>query len=255
MKRCVFITGATSGFGEAMAIRYAENGDRLIINGRREERLRSLAGLLEKQYNANVLPLPFDVRDRDAVTTAINSLDEAWRNIDILINNAGLAVGLSKIQNGDYDDWDRMLDTNVKGLLNVTRNIAPLMIENKKGHIINIGSIAGKEVYPMGNVYCASKHAVDAITKALRIELVEYGIKVTQIAPGAAETEFSIVRYKGDKEAANKVYDGYTPLSANDIAEIAWFITSLPPHVNINDIVVMPTAQASPMVMQKDTVT
>jgi NADP-dependent 3-hydroxy acid dehydrogenase YdfG len=252
MKRCIFITGATSGFGEAMAIRYAKNGYRLIINGRREERLKKLATLLEREYNSNVLPLFFDVRDREAVTSAINSLDGVWRDIDILINNAGLAVGLSKIQQGDYDDWDRMLDTNVKGLLNVTRNIAPLMIEKKKGHIINIGSIAGKEVYPMGNVYCASKHAVDAITKALRIDLVEYGIKVTQIAPGAAETEFSIVRYKGDKEAANKVYEGYTPLSANDIAEIAWFITSLPPHVNINDIVVMPTAQASPMVLQKN---
>lgn len=245
MHKNILITGATSGFGLATARIFAKNGHRLIITGRREDRLKKLALELKAEYNADVLPLVFDVRDSNAVQSAADNLSEEWRNIDVLVNNAGLAVGLGPIQEGILDDWERMIDTNVKGLLYVTRAFSPFMIVRKKGHIINIGSIAGKEVYPNGNVYCATKHAVDALSKAMRTDMLKYGIKVTQIAPGAAETEFSVVRFKGDQTAADNFYKGFDPLTGEDIAELVYYVTTLPAHVCINDMVVTPTAQAS----------
>lgn len=245
MNKTILITGATSGFGKAIAMRFANDGDDLIITGRREVILTELSAELRKEYGVEVLSLCFDVRVKEEVELAISSLPDEWKDIDILVNNAGLAVGMNPIQEGVIDDWDRMIDTNVKGLLYMTRFVSPLMVERKKGHIINIGSIAGKEVYPMGNVYCGSKFAVDAITKGTRIDLVQYNIKVTQVAPGAADTEFSLVRFKGDQQRANSVYNGFTPLNAEDVAEVVWYVTTLPSHVNINEVVVMPTAQAS----------
>ena len=198
-----------------------------------------------------VLALSFDVRNRQQVVDAFSAIHDDWKNIDVLINNAGLALGLNPLQNGDYNDWDQMIDTNVKGLLYVSEAIMPWMIENKKGHIINIGSIAGKEVYPGGNIYCASKHAVDAISKGMRLDLLPHGIKVTQIRPGLAETEFSVVRFKGDKNKADNVYKGYEPMNAHDIAEVIFYVTTLPPHVNINDLELTPTAQANSYVVNK----
>jgi NADP-dependent 3-hydroxy acid dehydrogenase YdfG len=204
-----------------------------------------LSAELRKKYKVEVLSLCFDVRVMEEVDLAISSLPAEWKDIDVLVNNAGLAVGLNPVNEGVIDDWERMIDTNVKGLLYMTRFVSPLMVEQKKGHIINIGSIAGKEVYPMGNVYCGSKFAVDAITKGTRIDLVQHNIKVTQVAPGAADTEFSLIRFKGDKKRADSVYKGFTPLSAEDVADVVFYVTTLPPHVNIHDVVVMPTAQAS----------
>ncbi len=243
MIKTALITGATSGIGKACAIKFAQNQYNLILTGRREDRLLELKSELEKEFRIKISTLAFDVRDRDAVKNAIANI--AGQSIDVLVNNAGLAAGMDNIQDGSMDDWDQMIDTNVKGLLYVTRNVAPIMVEKKSGHIINIGSIAGKEVYPKGNVYCASKHAVDALSKGMRIDLLESGIKVTQIAPGAVETEFSMVRFKGDKETADNVYKGFEPLHPEDIAEVAHYVTTLPPHVNLNDILIMPTAQAS----------
>ena len=251
MNKTVLITGATSGIGEATAKKFAHNNYNLIITGRRRNKLVEL----EKQLTAfqvSVLPLQFDVRNLNEVKSTLNSIPEEFRNIDILINNAGLASGLSTIDNGDYDDWEKMIDTNIKGLLYVSREIMPLMIARGIGHIINIGSIAGKEVYLKGNVYCATKHAVDAISKAMRIDLLPHKIKVTNINPGAVETEFSLVRYAGDKEKATKVYEGFQPLLATDIAEIIYFASTQPAHVNINDIVVTPTAQANTVHLLKD---
>ncbi|MCE5179165.1 MAG: SDR family oxidoreductase [Porphyromonadaceae bacterium] len=250
MSRLALITGATSGIGRATALLLAEKGMNLIITGRREDRLLSLKKELEMK-NVRVLTLCFDVRDEASVKEKLGKLPEAWRKIDVLLNNAGLAAGLGAVQNGDMDDWDRMIDTNVKGLLYVTRTIAPGMVERNAGHIINIGSIAGKEVYSNGNVYCATKHAVDALTKGMRIDLLPHNIKVTQICPGAVETEFSLIRFHGDKERADKVYEGYENLVAEDIADCIWFVISRPPHVNINDMVVMPTAQASATIFHK----
>lgn len=247
MNKIALITGATSGFGKAIAQRFSQSGYAVIITGRRCERLEEL----KKELKGEVLTCCFDVRRLKEVESAIGSLPEKWKHIDVLVNNAGLAAGLAPIQDGSVDDWEQMIDTNVKGLLYMTRTVAPLMAARGHGHIINIGSIAGKEVYPNGNVYCGSKFAVDAITKGTRIDLVRHGIKVTQIAPGAAETEFSLVRFKGDKEAAARVYDGFIPLAAEDIAEAVYYVTTLPPHVNINDMVIMPTAQASSMVFHK----
>ena len=247
MNKIALITGATSGFGRAIAKKFSENGYAVIVTGRRKERLESLVRELKGESHA----LCFDVRVLSQVETAIHSLPEAWKKIDVLVNNAGLAAGLAPVHEGSTDDWEQMIDTNVKGLLYMTRTVAPLMTANGKGHIINIGSIAGKEVYPNGNVYCGSKFAVDAITKGTRIDLVKYGIKVTQIAPGAAETEFSLVRFKGDEEKAANVYKGFTPLFAEDIADAAFYVTTLPPHVNINDLVIMPTAQASAVVIHR----
>ncbi len=245
MKKIVLITGATSGIGKACAIKFAQNNYYLIITGRRKEILNNLAYDLVRKYKIEVLPLNFDIRDKKSVQTNIDSLPDSWKKIDVLINNAGLAVGLNSIQDGIIDDWERMIDTNIKGLLYISRAVMPLMIKNKKGHIINIGSIAGKETYPKGNIYCATKHAVDSLTKGMRIDLLEYGIKVTQISPGAVETEFSIVRFKGDKKTADKFYKNFTPLKAEDVAEVVYYVTTLPEHVNINDMLIMPAAQAN----------
>jgi 3-hydroxy acid dehydrogenase/malonic semialdehyde reductase len=243
--RTILITGATSGIGKAIALKFAEQGNRIIITGRRRGRLEDLADLIKIKTSSEVKFLPFDIREKEDVFSAIDSLHDEWKEIDVLVNNAGLASGLSTIQEGDIDDWERMIDTNVKGLLYITRKVAPLMIARQQGHIINIGSIAGKEVYPNGNVYCATKHAVDALTKAMRIDMLPHGIKVSQIAPGAAETEFSLVRFHGDSQRASQVYKGYQALRAEDIAETAFFIANLPPHVNINDLLIVPTSQAS----------
>ncbi len=244
MNKIVLITGATSGIGKATAYKFAENKYDLIVTGRRINRLKKIAGDIKNKYSVNVLPLHFDIQNFEEVKGAIENLPEKWKSIDVLVNNAGLAAGLESIQEGSLDNWERMIDTNVKGLLYISKMIMPLMIERKKGHIINIGSIAGKEVYPKGNVYCATKHAVDALTKAMRIDLLPHKIKVTQIAPGAVETEFSIVRL-GDEKAAKKVYEGYEPLHPEDIAEVCYYTTTMPPHVNINDLLIMPTAQAN----------
>jgi NADP-dependent 3-hydroxy acid dehydrogenase YdfG len=244
-KKIVLITGATSGFGEATAKLFAKNGHSLIITGRRKERLEKLSKELVADYSVEVFPLCFDVQSSTEVENAINSLPEKWKNIDVLVNNAGLASGYGTIQDGNIEDWDKMINTNVKGLLYVTKNITPLMIKRQKGHIINIGSTAGKEVYLNGGVYCASKHAVDAISRGLRIDLLEHGIKVTQICPGAAETEFSEVRFHGDKEKAKNVYKGYQPMSAEDIAELIFYSATLPAHLCINDLVVTSLAQAN----------
>lgn len=243
MSKIVFITGATSGFGKATAELFAKKGNNLIITGRRKDRLDSLAIALETKHGVSVLPLCFDVRNNTSVVDAINSLPN--KTIDILINNAGLASGINKIQDGLIEDWEKMIDTNIKGLLYVSKAIMPLMIANKKGHIINIGSTAGKEAYENGNVYCATKHAVDAISKSMRIDLLKHGIKVTQICPGAAETEFSEVRLHGDQEKAKKVYNGYTPMSAEDVASIIYYAASLPENLCINDLVVTSLAQAN----------
>ncbi|MBU1013089.1 MAG: SDR family oxidoreductase [Bacteroidetes bacterium] len=243
MIKTALITGATSGIGKACAIKFAQNNYKLILTGRRDDRLQQLKTELTKNFKVEITTLTFDVRKREEVKSAIATLN--GQTIDVLINNAGLAAGLDPIQSGSMDDWDQMIDTNVKGLLYITRNVAPMMIEKKSGHIINIGSIAGREVYPKGNVYCASKHAVDALTKGMRIDLLESGIKVTQIAPGAVETEFSMVRFKGNQQTADNVYKGFEPLHPEDIADVAFYVTTLPAHVNINDLLIMPTAQAN----------
>jgi 3-hydroxy acid dehydrogenase/malonic semialdehyde reductase len=245
MKKTILVTGATSGFGKAIATRFAKEGDDVIITGRREKILLELSAELRKKYKVEILSLCFDVRDKEKAEFAVSNLPADWQEIDVLVNNAGLAVGLNPVHEGVVDDWERMIDTNIKGLLYMTRFVSPLMVARKKGHIINIGSVAGKEVYPMGNVYCGSKFAVDAITKGTRIDLVSHNIKVTHLAPGAADTEFSLVRFKGDKKRADTVYLGFTPLSAEDVADVVWYVTSLPAHVTINDLVIMPTAQAS----------
>ncbi len=245
MNKIALITGATAGFGEAIAKIFAKNNFNLIITGRRTDRLTNLKQALEAEYGIRVLPLSFDVRIAADVQDHFESMPEEWKNIDVLVNNAGLASGLNHIQDGDISDWDKMIDTNVKGLLYVSKAIIPLMVDRKKGHIINIGSTAGKEVYEHGNVYCASKHAVDAITKGMRIDLLGTGIKVTQIAPGAAETEFSIVRFHGDTAKAKTAYNGYDPMTARDVAEQVYYVTTLAPNVCINDLVLTSMAQAN----------
>jgi 3-hydroxy acid dehydrogenase / malonic semialdehyde reductase len=243
MKNIIMITGATSGFGRAIAVKFATNEYNVIVTGRRKDRLDKLEEELTNR-GAKVLSLNFDVRKRTEVESVINDLPEEWKKIDILVNNAGLAAGMSHIDEGDTDDWDQMIDTNVKGLLYVTRAVAPLMVARNRGHIFNISSIAGKDVYENGNVYCATKSAVDALSKAMRIDLLKHSIRITNIAPGMAETEFSIVRFKGDKEKADAVYDGVKPLTAEDIADIVFFCATLPAHVCINDLSVTPTQQA-----------
>jgi 3-hydroxy acid dehydrogenase/malonic semialdehyde reductase len=245
MNKIAFITGATAGIGEACAKKLAKIGFDLIISGRRKEKLENLKQELIANYQRKVFTIELDVRNQKEVESKINSLPEEWTKIDLLLNNAGLAVGVTPVQEGVIDDWERMIDTNLKGLLYVTRAITPLMIERKKGQIINITSIAGKEVYPGGNVYCATKHAVDAITKGMRIDLLPHNIKVCSLAPGMVDTEFSLVRFKGDSEKAEQVYNGFTPLYAEDIAETVEFIATRPAHVNINDILIMATDQAS----------
>jgi len=249
MKKIALITGATSGIGRATAHEFANQGIHLILCGRREERLDTIKKALKKQ--TEVYTLNFDVRDKEGTFKAIESLPDDFKNIDILINNAGNAHGLDPIQTGNTDDWDAMMDINVKGLLYVSRAVIPNMTTRKTGHIINIGSSAGKEVYPKGNVYCASKHAVLAITQGMRIDLNEFGIKVCAINPGLVETEFSQVRFKGDA-IADKVYKGYKALQPQDIAEIIYFAITRPPHVNIADLLVFPTAQASSTIVKKE---
>lgn len=239
------ITGATSGIGKSTAIEFAKHGYNLIITGRRQERLEELKADLLKDYSVNVLTLCFDVRDEKQVETAINSISAEFKKIDVLVNNAGLAAGLASIQDGKLAHWEQMIDTNVKGLLYVTKHVSKILIENKKGHIINVGSIAGKEVYANGNVYCASKHAVDALNKGMRIDLLPHGIKVSAVNPGMVETEFSIVRFDGDEERAKKVYENIQPLKPEDIAETIYWMASRPAHVNINDVIIMPTIQAN----------
>ncbi len=237
------ITGSTAGIGEAAAKLLARNGYRLIITGRRKDKLIKLQQ--ELQDLTEVLPLVFDIRNRDEVDRAVDKLTSGWREIDVLINNAGLAAGLEPLHEGSVEDWEQMIDTNVKGLLYITRRIAPLMIKRGKGHIVNIDSIAGKEVYENGNVYCATKHAVDALSKGMRIDMLRHGIKVSMVSPGMAETEFSLVRFRGDKELAKNPYRGVEPLTGEDVAEAILFVLTRPAHVNINDIIVTPAAQAN----------
>ena len=258
MPKIALITGATAGFGEACAFKFAEHGYDLILNGRREERLQKLADELETKYNVAVLQLPFDVREQENVFNSINSIPFEWKNIDVLINNAGLALGRDYFEESELDDWNTMIDTNVKGFLYVAKAVSELMVARKdkepgrsKGHIINLGSIAGKQVYEKGNVYCATKYAVDAISQGMRIDLLRHGIKVTSINPGAAETEFSLVRFKGDESTAKKMYDGFKPLVAADVAEVIHYCTTLPEHVCINDLSVTCTQQANVIYFNK----
>jgi NADP-dependent 3-hydroxy acid dehydrogenase YdfG len=252
MNETALITGATSGIGEATARKLAALGYRLIITGRRNDRLERLRHEIKKNHSVEVLPLNFDIRDNEATRKALDSLPPNWRTIDILVNNAGLASGLAPIHEGKWENWEQMIDTNIKGLLFISRYIIPSMVERKSGHIINISSIAGIETYENGNVYCATKHAVNAITKGMRIDLLKHHIKVSSISPGAVETEFSVVRFEGDKNKADKVYEGLNPLLAEDIADAVEFIVTRPPHVNINDMLIMPTQQASAVNMVRE---
>ncbi len=244
MNKIVLITGATSGIGKACAEKFAANNHDLIITGRRNDRLQELRLTLEKEFNVRVLDLCFDVQDKSAVESALNHLPEEWQAIDILINNAGLALGRDSFEEADMNDWETMLNTNVHGLLYVSRAVLPYMLKRKKGHIINMGSVAGKEVYEKGNVYCASKFAVDALTRAMRVDLLKNNIKVTGIHPGAVETEFSLVRFKGDEKTAASAYTGLIPLTGQDIADTVYYCASLPAHVCINDLVITCTQQA-----------
>jgi 3-hydroxy acid dehydrogenase / malonic semialdehyde reductase len=250
MSKIILITGASSGFGKATATKFAAGGWNVIITGRRKEKLDELAKALEANYGIKTLSLVFDVQDKKAVFDNLQNLPTEWQAINILVNNAGLALGRDSFENANLEDWETMIDTNVKGLLYASKAVLPMLIK-EKGHIINIGSTAGKEVYKDGNVYCASKHAVDAISKAQRIDLLQYQIKVTAIHPGAADTEFSVVRFKGDAEKAKAVYTGYTPLMAEDIADTVWYVANTPAHVCINDLVITCTAQANSMYLQK----
>lgn len=252
--KIVFITGASSGIGEACAIRFAREGYSLILNARRKERIDKLAQKLKTDFGIKVLNLIFDVRNKEAVFAEITSLPGEWKNIDVLINNAGLALGLSDLHEGDTEDWEQMIDTNVKGLLYVSKALIPGMIERKKGHIVNIGSIAGKETYLKGNVYCATKHAVDSLNKAMRMELVPHNIRVSLVNPGATNTEFSQVRFKGDKDRADSIYKGYKPLTGDDIARCILFCAELSEHININDMLIMPTAQATAGLFNKENI-
>ena len=250
MSRIALITGATSGIGEATARIFSNHGIDLIICGRREKRLQSLQEILS--HKVKVHTLAFDVRDKDNVFQMIEDLPAEWKKIDILINNAGNAHGYDPIHEGSLDDWESMIDINVKGLLYVSKAVIPGMVERRSGHVINIGSIAGKEVYPNGNVYCASKHAVDAINNGMRIDLNQYGIKVSQVNPGLVDTEFSMVRFKGDKQRSDSVYKGIKPLTGDDIADLILFIVTRPAHVNISDSIIFPTAQASSSLVNRD---
>lgn len=251
MSKIVMITGATAGIGEACAHKFAAAGWDIIITGRREDRLHKLEQKLKREHGVDVLVLCFDVRYLNTVRKFISILRGKWTKIDVLINNAGLALGTEPFYEGEYKDWEQMIDTNIKGLLYMSRELAPLMIANGRGHIINISSMAGHEVYPGGHVYCATKHAVRALTKGMRMDMVEHGIKVSAVSPGAVETEFSIVRYKGDVSKAEDKYDGFKPLTAADIADSVYFIASQPDHVNIEEIYLCPQAQASPFIIHR----
>ncbi len=246
------VTGATSGIGKSTAEIFAKNGYDVIVTGRREKRLAELRKQLEAKYKIKVHSLCFDIRKLPEVEKAIASLTNEFKKIDVLVNNAGLAAGLSAIQDGNIDHWERMIDTNIKGLLYITRQVSKLMIENKKGHIINVGSIAGKEAYANGNVYCGTKHAVDALNKGMRIDLLPHGIKVSAVNPGMVETEFSVVRFDGDESRAKKVYDGFQPLTPDDVAETIYWMASRPAHVNINDVIIMPSAQANSTTVKRN---
>jgi len=252
MNNIILITGATSGFGKAIAEKFASNGWNCIITGRRKEKLLSLADELISKYSIKVLPLVFDVQKRKEVFDSLSTLPEQWKEINILVNNAGLALGRDSFENADLDDWDTMLDTNVKGLMYVSKAVVPYLIKKKQGHIINIGSIAGKEVYQFGNGYCASKFAVDALSQSMRIDLLSQNIKVTAIHPGAAETEFSLVRFKGDSNKAASMYQGFIPLYAENIADIVYYVATLPASVCINELIVTPTAQANTYLFHKN---
>ncbi len=252
MVRTVFISGATSGIGKACAEKFASSGDNIIINGRRADRLSVLKKSLQNNFKIKVFETVFDVQNKEEVFNAINNLPEEWKTIDILINNAGLALGRDYFDEANLDDWETMMQTNVNGLLYVSRAILPLMTKRKSGHIINLGSVAGKEMYEKGNIYCASKAAVDAISKTMRIDLLQHSIKVTAIHPGAVETEFALVRYKGDANKAADTYKGFKPLTGMDIAEIIYYTASLPPHVCINDLVITPLSQANAIYFQKE---
>jgi len=244
MKKTALITGATAGIGEATARLLAKNNFNLIVTGRRKDRLEDLRNSILKDSDAKVVAMNFDIRNPEETENAIKNLPVEWQKIDVLINNAGLAVGLSTVADGVLDDWERMIDTNIKGVLYISRLISQTMIKNGEGHIVNISSVAGKETYPMGNVYCATKHAVQSLTKGMRIDFLKHGIKVSSVCPGAVDTEFSVVRFKGDEKQAQQVYDGITPLYARDVAETILFVITRPAHVNIDDILIMPTDQA-----------
>lgn len=252
--KIALITGASAGIGAACARKLAQDGYNLILCARRMEKLEALSQNLQKNSSVEILNISLDVRNQEEVQEKLGNLPENWQNIHVLINNAGLSQGLDPIHEGDFGDWDRMIDTNIKGLLYITKTVAPGMVNRKAGHIINLGSIAAKEVYPNGNVYCATKHAVDALSKSMRIDLLPYGIKVTGIHPGMVETEFSLVRFKGDEERAKTVYSNLTPLYAEDIAETISFVLSRPAHVNINELTIMPTAQASGTLVHRETI-
>lgn len=244
MNRIIFITGATSGIGRACAEQFAASGDKLIINGRRKERLEELKKLLEEKHQTEILCAPFDVQNKEEVFNTIDSFDERWKEIDVLINSAGLALGKDFFDEAEVADWETMINTNVTGLLYVSRAVLPFMKKRKEGHVINIGSVAGSEMYEKGNAYCATKSAVDAISHTMRIDLLRHRIKVTNVKPGAVETEFSLVRFKGDEEKASKVYEGFTPLTEKDIADVIFYCASLPPNVCINDLTITPVTQA-----------
>ena len=250
MSKIILITGASSGFGKAIAEKFAAGGWNLILTARRKEKLAEVATAIEKKYGVKTLSLVFDVQDKEAVFAQLNNLPAAWQAVDILVNNAGLALGRDSFLDANIEDWETMIDTNVKGLLYTSKAVLPYLIK-QQGHIINIGSTAGKEVYKDGNVYCASKHAVDAISKAQRIDLLPYKIKVSVIHPGAVETDFSLVRFKGDQERADKVYNGFVPLDPEDIADVIHFVITRPGHVNIQDVLIMPTAQASATIIHR----
>lgn len=249
----VLITGASSGIGKACAERFAAAGSRLLLAARRKTRLHELAAELKVRYGTETFLVELDVRDPKAVSQAFNKLPEAWHGIDVLVNNAGLSRGLDKLQEGKIEDWEEMIDTNIKGLLYVSRAVIPGMVERKRGTIVNIGSIAGHEVYIGGNVYCATKHAVDAITRGLRMDLVDTPLRVCTVDPGLVQTEFSEVRFRGDESRASKVYQGYTPLSPSDVADAVFYCAAAPPHVQIAEILILPTAQASPSLVHKKT--
>lgn len=251
MRKIALITGATSGIGNATAMLLSENGYDVIITGRRKQRLETLAAEIKAKNNTAVFTLCFDIQNNEEVIAAIAELPEKWKKIDVLVNNAGLAAGMDTIQEGSLQDWEQMIDTNLKGLLYISKQVMPLMIKHSEGHIVNIGSIAGKETYPKGNVYCATKHAVDAITKAMRIDLNPHGIKVSTVCPGMVATEFSAVRLK-DPAANEQVYKGFTPLSAQDIAETILFMVSRPAHVNIADVLILPSSQASSTIVNRE---
>ena len=252
MKKTILITGASSGIGEGCARKFASQGARLILNSRSADKLTALAEELKEKYDAECYVMPFDVCDRESAAAALNALPQEWKSIDVLVNNAGLAIGVDKEYEGNLDEWDVVIDTNVKALLSMTRLVVPGMIERGRGHIINIGSIAGDAAYPGGSVYCATKAAVKALSDGLRIDLVDTPLRVTNIKPGLVETNFSVVRFRGDKEKADNVYRGIKPLNGDDIAEVVYFAASAPEHMQVAEILVMPTYQATGTIVSKN---